>query len=168
VLTSPKRILWPTDFSPLSLYGGRHARWLCELFGSELHVVHVIAPPVAPDFSVALPAEIPIVYANDEVRQACRARLAELVQEHFAGLSNVVCEALFGSPWATVCGYAEQAGIDLIVVATHGRTGLRHVLIGSTAERIVQHAPCPVLVVKNPQKDFADPRRTAPAADREP
>jgi len=66
----------------------------------------------------------------------------------------VVTKAILGTSWTTICGYAERAEIDLIVVATHGRTGLRHVLIGSTAERIVQHAPCPVLVVKSPAKDF--------------
>jgi nucleotide-binding universal stress UspA family protein len=69
----------------------------------------------------------------------------------------VVTDVLFGNPWSVICQYAKDAQIDLLVVSTHGRTGLRHVLIGSTAERIVQHAPCPVLVVKNPEKDFVVP-----------
>jgi nucleotide-binding universal stress UspA family protein len=65
-----------------------------------------------------------------------------------------VCEAFLGNPWRGVCDYAERQGIDLVVIATHGRTGLQHALIGSTAEKIVRHAPCPVLVVKAEEKDF--------------
>lgn len=149
-----ERILWPTDFSSLSLHGGRCARALCEHFDAALHVVHVIPPLLPPDFLVTLPAEVPSESADDELLHACRGRLDALIDEQFAGLTRVAREVFFGHAWSGICHYAEKAAIDLIVVTTHGRTGLRHVLIGSTAERIVQHAPCPVLVVKNPAGDF--------------
>jgi len=154
MMVRPKRILWPTDFSPLSLFGARYARGFTELFEAELHVVHVIPPSLAPDFSMTLPTEVPLAYTSDELLAAGRSRLEELVAQQFSSLPHVVSDALCGGPWSTICSYAEHAAIDLIVVTTHGRTGLRHVLIGGTAERIVQHAPCPVLVVKNPEKDF--------------
>lgn len=156
MIVKPKRILWPTDFSALSLHGARYARGFCEMFGAELHVLHVVSPLLTPDFSLTLPAEVPSQVAEEEVVQACRAHLAELVAAEFANIPNVVHNALFGNSWSSICKYAAQAEIDLLIVSTHGRTGLRHVLIGSTAERIVQHSPCPVLVVKSPEKDFVE------------
>jgi len=154
MVVSPKRILWPTDFSALALQGARYARGLRDVFGAELHVIHVVPPPLAPDISITLPTEIPVAYTDVQLLQTSRTRLEELIVREFGQLAGVVHDAFLGHSWSSICKYAEQAGIDLIIVSTHGRTGLRHVLIGSTAERIVQHAPCPVLVVKSPEKDF--------------
>jgi nucleotide-binding universal stress UspA family protein len=149
-----KRILWPTDFSTLSLHGGLYARGFRELFQAELHVVHVVPPPIPADLAITLPIESPMAYVGQEVEPECRARLEGLVQQQFGSVAGVIVRVLFGNPWSTICQYAREQNIQLIVVGTHGRTGLQHVLIGSTAERIVQHAPCPVLVVKNPATDF--------------
>jgi universal stress protein A len=151
---SPRRIMWPTDFSSLSLRGARYARGFRDMFRSELHVVHVIPPPLTPDVAVSLPTEVPVTYSDDEMIEGCRTRLAELIAEQFGGVEGVVSDVFFGNPWSAICKYAAQAEIDLIVVSTHGRHGLQHVVIGSTAERIVQHSPCPVLVVKDSEKDF--------------
>ncbi len=151
---APKRILWPTDFSELSLKGGRYARAFWEKFGAELHLIHVIPPPLSPDVSVMLPAEVPISVAEPELLEASRTGLKELIQRHFQGDKGIKIDAFYGNPWMGICDYAAKHEIDLIVVATHGRTGLGHVLIGSTAERIVQRAPCPVLVVKDEQREF--------------
>ena len=151
---SPQRILWPTDFSELSLRGGRYALGFCEQFGAELHIIHVIPPPLSPDVSLVVPAEVPISVSEPEIVEASQEALNKLVQEHFAGYGKIVTKVFFGNAWPGVCDYAKQNEIDLIVVTTHGRTGLSHVLIGSTAERIVQHAPCPVLTVKHSEKDF--------------
>lgn len=150
----PQRILWPTDFSPLSVEGARYARAFRETFGAELHVIHVIPPSLTPDFAVTLPTEVPVTYSEDDLAKSCRARLEELIPAQFGSATGVTARVLFGNPWSAICKYAEEAAIDLVVVATHGRTGLRHVLIGSTAERIVQHAPCPVLTVKRSERDF--------------
>jgi len=151
---NPRRILWPTDFSSLSMRAARYARAFRERFGAELHVIHVIPPALTPDFAATLPTEVPVVYSEQELTETCRQRLQELIAEQFSGGAGVLGQVAFGNPWSAICRYAEQNEIDLIIVATHGRTGLRHVLIGSTAERIVQHAPCPVLVVKQAAKDF--------------
>jgi nucleotide-binding universal stress UspA family protein len=150
MLISPKKVLWPTDFSPLALVGGRYARGFCDVFDAQMHVIHVIPPPVSPDVSVMMP----IVVSEPELIQACRSGMEKYLAEHMAGFTNLVCEAFLGNPWRGVCEYAERKGIDLVVIATHGRTGLQHALIGSTAEKIVRHAPCPVLVVKAEEKDF--------------
>lgn len=151
---SPKRVLWPTDFSELSLRGGRYARGFCEHFGAELHILHVVPPPLSPDVSLVVPAEVPVTVSEPELVEASQTALDRLIQEHFAGDTNIVAKVSFGNPWPSICDYAKENEIDLIIVTTHGRTGLGHVLIGSTAERIVQHAPCPVLTIKHPEKDF--------------
>jgi universal stress protein A len=149
MVVNVKRILWPTDFSELSLKGGHCARALCQLFDAELHIIHVIPPLPTPDFSVMMPGNLPVAVPEPDLVVSARQGLERLIAEHFAAGPRFVYDAFLGNPWSGICEYAARARIDLIVVATHGRTGLKHVVIGSTAERIVQHAPCPVLTVKN-------------------
>jgi len=149
MLVNLKQILWPTDFSELSRIGGRYARGLSEHFGAALHVIHVLAPVFTPDFSVLLPVNVPVAAPEPEMVQVCRENLAKIIAEQFGNDPRIVAEVLSGDPLTCICDYARQKQIDLIVVATHGRTGLEHALIGSTAERIVQHAPCPVLTMKS-------------------
>ena len=150
----PQRVLWPTDFSELSLRGGRYARGFCELFSAELHILHVVPPPLSTDVSLVVPAEVPVTVSEPELVESAEEALRRLVEEHFAGFAGVVTKVCFGHPSSAICDYASDNEIDLIIITTHGRTGLSHVLIGSTAERIVQHAPCPVLTVKHCKKDF--------------
>jgi len=154
MIVSPRRILWPTDFSDLSLHGGRYACGFRDVFKAELHIIHVIPPPLSPDIAVIVPAEVPVAISEPELLDAARQSLRQLIREHFGDDPSIVHDVFYGSPWTTICRYARDHDIDLIIIATHGHTGLRHVLIGSTAERIVQHAPCPVLTVKHPQREF--------------
>jgi nucleotide-binding universal stress UspA family protein len=150
----PKKLLWPTDFSELSLKAARYACGFRDAFGAELHVIHVVPPPLTPDVSVILPAEAPIAVSDPDALDAPLRGLEKLAAQQFGDVSKVVLDTFYGNPWMGICDYAKRNAIDLIIVSTHGRTGLGHVLIGSTAERIVQHAPCPVLTVKDPQQEF--------------
>ena len=150
----PKRILWPTDLSDLSIRGGRVAAGLCDTFGAELHVLHVVTPPLSPDVSVIVPAEVPVAFSEPEMLEASQTALERIISTHLSDCPRVVREVLFGNPWPTICKYAEEHDIDLIVTTTHGRTGVAHALIGSTAERIVQHAPCAVLTIRQDAKDL--------------
>jgi len=156
-----QRILWPTDFSALSLRAVRYARALGARFGAQLHVIHVVPPQLSSDVSLLIPAEVPVAAAEPELISAAQAALEKLVAEHLAGCAGVVTKVLFGNPWPSICGYAKDNAIDLIIITTHGRTGLGHVLIGSTAERIVQHAPCPVLTIRRTARDFVHPPEQA-------
>lgn len=151
---TPARILWPTDFSTVSLEGGKYARAFCQQFKAELHVVHVIPPALGPELPATIPPEMPPLATDPSLLTGSQKNLEKIVAELMGTTKGVVMEAFFGSPWDTVCDYARQREIDLIVLATHGRTGLAHVLIGSTAEKIVQHAPCPVLTVKQSGRNF--------------
>lgn len=150
----PRAILWPTDFSTLSLTGGRYAKAFRSAFPCTMHVVHVIPPMLGPELPATIPPEMPPLATDPAMLDAARHNLNKVVRDLFGSNDGIVVDAFFGNPWDGVCDYARRNAIDLIIVATHGRTGLAHVLIGSTAERIVQHAPCPVLSVKQTGRHF--------------
>jgi nucleotide-binding universal stress UspA family protein len=154
MIINPKRILWPTDFSPLSLKAADYANGFRDIFDAELHVIHVCQPLVNPSLNIPVTSGVDLGVTAADLVGAANAQLKRLCGEQFRGDKGVKYEALVGNAWQEVCAYANRAGVDLIIVATHGRTGLKHVLLGSVAERIVQHASCPVLVVKSVERDF--------------
>jgi universal stress protein A len=133
---SPVReILCPTDFSETSERAIRAAHWYAERFAARLHLLHVrwagedpVTSPVLETLAASLGPVVPVVTATES-----------------------------GSPAAQIVRYAERHRIDLIVVGTHGRTGVTHALLGSVAERVARLAPCPVLTVPPPAPDVALP-----------
>jgi len=145
----PKRILWPTDFSELAAKALDYARDLREVFGAELHVVHVCEPLIIPPPDFPSLSEETLNLAHTKVLESASTQLRRAVDQFSKEDSSVKCVILSGNPWVEICNYAKSFGVDLIVIATHGLTGLKHILMGSVAERVVQHATCPVLVVKS-------------------
>jgi universal stress protein A len=142
------RILVPTDFSPPSDAALDYARILAAKFGSALQVLHVIDDPTAasefvPDGFAA---------STDSIRAGLvahsRERLDALVTAVDRARYHAHIETLFGGPAQTIVDYALAVGAGLIVMGTHGRTGLAHLLMGSVAEQVVRTAPCPVLTVR--------------------
>jgi universal stress protein A len=166
----PTKILWPVDFSELSLRAEPYVRSLRNQFGGELHVIHVCPILSAPELT-AWGAGIRPVAAYDarcaiqetefkEIQDAAR-QLRGLVKDLFEDDKTIVCRILKGLPAEGICNYARDAGIELIVLATHGLTGLKHMFLGSTAEKVVRHAPCPVFTAKTmesacPTKSYPD------------
>ena len=135
------RILVPTDFSEMSDAALDYARVLARRFGASLHLLHVLDDPFVTE---GLAAEAYITEApsiRTSMLDEARSRLAHRA----AGCTTT--EAIFGRGAVTIVEYAQQCGSDLIVMGTHGRTGLAHLLLGSVAERVVRLAPCPVLTV---------------------
>lgn len=149
----PRRILWPTDFSETSLCAARYARAMCHHFGAELHVIHVVPPPLNPDVNIMFAGEAPLLVSEGDLADASKRGLNRLIEKHLDNDAAIIRDVCFGNPWSAICDYARKHEIDMLVISTHGRTGLSHALIGSTAERIVQHAPCPVLTVKQRERD---------------
>jgi len=143
-----KSILAPTDFSTHSERAVRYACQLAERLGASLHLLHVLSEilPAGPDplLMPVMPAEY---YADNEAR--AKETLDRLLDPAWGKPAAVVKVVRWGSPVETIVGYALDQRIDLITVATHGRTGLSHVLLGSVAERIVREAPCPVLTIRD-------------------
>ena len=150
------RILVPTDFSPPSHAALEYARLLAAKFGASLHLLHVVDDPTASSAYVA------DGYApdSDELREKllgeARQRLASLLTHAERDSCETTTEAIIGVPATTIADYAGCARTSLIVMGTHGGTGLAHLLMGSVAEQVVRTAQCPVLTVRYlPGTDFA-------------
>jgi nucleotide-binding universal stress UspA family protein len=143
------RILAPTDFSSHSEGSVRFACELAERLGAELHLIHVLSDvvvPAGPD--PMLISSMPPEYYR-EIEDQSRQTLESLCAPDWPRPPRVVTEVRWGDPVDEINAYASEKGVDVIVVATHGRTGLAHVLLGSVAERIVREAPCPVLTIRD-------------------
>jgi nucleotide-binding universal stress UspA family protein len=137
------RILAPTDRSPMSQKAVAYARHLAKRFGAELHVVRVIA-----DEEKALPEFAVTGLIDQSAPQDDQSRwLAELVGES-GDVRRVETVQISKDIPDGIVRYARHNEIDLIVMATHGRTGLTHLLMGSVAEIVVRTAPCPVLTLR--------------------
>jgi nucleotide-binding universal stress UspA family protein len=81
---------------------------------------------------------------------SAKTRLADFIKEHFSGLeSTPIAKVLIGPPADEIVGYAEEVGADMIIMTTHGYSGVKHVILGSTTESVLRHASCPVLSVRN-------------------
>lgn len=145
-----KTILVPCDFSEYAQHAFRWAVELAERWNARIVVFHVGANFA----SFAYPES---VYVQDLAKMEAEAvTAAEKRLQEFAaqkGASTVVVEprVVLGNPFTEICQAAEHEHADLIVMGSHGRTGIAHVFLGSVAERVVRHAPCPVLVARLPR-----------------
>ena len=141
-----RRILVPHDFSEHSDAALAHADGLARLSRASLHLLHVIQPPPLHAVTPAGPVQIAMpVEVTDAARIEARELLRRIARSSRADAQVHVEE---GSPTAVICRFAERHRTDLIVMGTHGRAGLAHLLLGSVAERVLRRAPCPVLTVR--------------------
>jgi nucleotide-binding universal stress UspA family protein len=136
-----KRIVVPVDFSGPSLNALRYAARLAAQSGASIFPLYVAEHVIYLD----KPATFPRLNVLEEMKQ----KLADLVRYEIHELLPVFPQVLTGKPSEAICRAARDHAADLIVIGTHGRTGLQHVMLGSTAERVVRLAPCPVLVVRD-------------------
>lgn len=146
VETQVKRILAPMDFSPSSRRALLVARDWAARFGAEVRLLHVIEP--ASTFSILDAGPINPTTTPDDLRQDLHTELMKLGVEEFPNASKVSVELRDGSVSDQIVSAAREWNADLLIISTHGRTGLSHVLLGSTAEQVVRHAPCPVLTLR--------------------
>lgn len=142
-----KRILVPVDFSRPSRRAVRFAREWAARFGSEIFLLHVIEPWGAVSAFGAGPVAPPLPPLDFHAQ--ARAELEKLAREEFSDSAKVSVHLRDGAAYDEIATAARDLGADLIIIATHGRTGLAHILMGSTAERVVRHAPCPVLTLRH-------------------
>jgi nucleotide-binding universal stress UspA family protein len=141
-----KKILCPIDFSEASRDALRAAVEVTRRFGGELTLFHAYPLPgyTLPEGTVLPNAEMLQALA-DETQAMLDKWKAEAVA---MGAAQVVTDKAVGEPAAAILDAAEAGKFDLVVVATHGRTGLAHMLLGSVAERVVRRCPTPVLTVR--------------------
>lgn len=141
------RILCPVDFSEHSQAAVTQAEEVARKFGAELTLLHVVEPILYP-VAYGLPPVAPVDY-EQVARESAGKALQALVTELGGRGQKAQLRVEAGTASQRICEVAKADGFDLIVLATHGYTGLKHVLLGSTAERVVRFAPCAVLVVKS-------------------
>ena len=138
-----RNVLVPIDFSAPSLEAIEAALPLIKHFGADLHLVHVFEPDYPASSMVAIPLVVPELEVGERVR-----RLRDVAEDYSVPLRRENIHAIKGRPFEEICRLAQEIDIDLIVITTRGNTGLKHLLLGSTAERVVRYSPCPVLVVR--------------------
>lgn len=138
-----KKILAPTDLSELSLAGVRYALNLARAVGAEVTVYHAIE--IEELMHHDIPDLLNDVVKNNEnaIKRFLQAQCTDLLP----GV-EIHAKAELGTPDVNIVDEARNGNADLIVVSTHGRTGLSHILVGSVTERVVRHAPCPVLSIR--------------------
>ena len=146
---SIQNIVVPIDFSKMSIQAIKTAGRLARRFAASLHLAHVRQFYYAGDFVAPAPPIVPFSFTPyEQYGERSVAREFNALGREY-GVSSANCHVLSGAPpFDEICRIAQEIPADLIVMPTHGYTGLKHVFLGSTAERVVQHSPCPVFVVR--------------------
>lgn len=152
-----KKMLCPTDFSENSEHAVKYALTLASLSKAELQLFHVVEP-------ISYPQSVELfepVLDEVELTMKMEAAFQKQLEDQVAALKDeypkIRGKLVTGNTFLEIIGAARDEKVDMIVMGTHGRTGLAHVLIGSVAERVVREAPCPVLTVKHPDHEFVKP-----------
>ncbi|MCB9853933.1 MAG: universal stress protein [Phycisphaerales bacterium] len=155
-MISLKRILFPTDFSEFSLHALKYAQSFAEAYKAELHVLHIVDE--ASLYWMAMgPNSLPIGPCTEELLEVARKEMSDFLAKNLADTKDVQSHVVLGRPFSEIIRYARESDIELIVLCTHGRSGIQHALLGSVTEKVVRKAPCPVLTVRHPEVDFIMP-----------
>lgn len=136
-----KKILVPIDFSGDSLEGLAKARNIEQLFQTEVILLNVTEPALEG-------LRIQTTEFHRRIDESARDKLTEIAGQYFPGSSSVSVVVKEGRAAEVICETARQFEADVIVIASHGASGLKHLLLGDVAEKVVRHAPCSVLVVR--------------------
>lgn len=147
-----KNILLPTDFSNLSLSAASYAIDIAKQYGAKVHLLNVLekTPPILAIRSLDLSEEKIIKTIDEEARHSLDKALEKINKDKSVEIIPVIKK---GIDFEVINEYCKSNKIDLIVIATHGRTGILHTLLGSVAEKVIRYASCPVLVITPSEKD---------------
>lgn len=145
MITYPK-ILFPVDLSKQSRVVAEHAAVMVDKFGSELHLVHVIARYEGPTFSS-------VSDVIDQIKNNVHKEIESFASARFPNVARVKTSVLVGHSGRQILNYIDRHNISLVVMGTHGRSGLGTVFFGSVAQRVVQNAKVPVLTVHPVRED---------------
>jgi universal stress protein A len=141
-----KRILLPTDFSEHCDHAMEYAAWFARQSGATIHLVHVVGNPADPLYE---PQEVPHWVLVEHSEQKAREMLQRTAQACLPVETARECHLLVGDPYEKLLEAAAGIQPDVIVMSSHGRSGLTHLVIGRVAEKMVRHAPCPVFIVRH-------------------
>jgi nucleotide-binding universal stress UspA family protein len=141
-----KKILVPVDFSEYSKMAVDYSVEFAKKFGSELILIYVIEPIVYPsDFGLG---QIPINQVDLEIQSKAEDELKRLIDEKIPPTIKTNYFVRTGKPFLEIINAAKEQDCDLIIIASHGHTGIEHILFGSTAEKVIRKSPIPVLTVR--------------------
>jgi len=144
-MSDRKKIVFPTDFSELSAAALPWVRRLAAILDAEVHCIYVVEEPHVYATLDMGPVSMPSL---EEISEGARQRMDAFVAEHFAELAYpVVSEILIGRPAAEIVVYAAGIEAEMIIMSTHGYSGLKHALLGSTTEIVLRRSDCPVLSI---------------------
>ncbi len=150
--TTIKKVLVPIDFSDYSKSALKYAVNFAKSFNADIILIYVVEPIIyPPDFSMG---QIAMPSINTEWDDRAKDELQKLAKSEINEIANVKTIIKTGKPFVEIIETAKEENIDLIIIATHGHSGVEHILFGSTAEKVVRKAPCPVLTLREPIKGF--------------
>lgn len=154
-MISMKKILVPIDFSDYSKAALKYAVEFNERFHAVIILVYVVEPVIYPaDFSfgqVALPS------METELRDRGQQQLESLIEKEIPKETKAQAIIRSGKPFIEIIKVAREENVDLIIIATHGHSGIEHILFGSTAEKVIRKSPCPVLSIRSDEQAFVMP-----------
>ncbi|OGW58940.1 MAG: hypothetical protein A2Y48_08535 [Nitrospirae bacterium RIFCSPLOW2_12_42_9] len=151
-MTEFGKILFPTDFSESAENASRYALSLAKKYASKVYVIHVIEPfTYTTEFGLDFSAQL------KEMEASARRLLDDIAASIKKTNLDVESVLITGEPFVEIIKYARKEQVDLIVMATHGRSGIEHMLMGSVAEKVVRKSPCPVLTIKKSGQTFTMP-----------
>ena len=139
-----EKILVPLDFSPASTQALDYAVWLAKQFRAAIHLVHVYPP----DEASSVPGAAHLLFETAKTIERLNEELTGIHRKHVPAFRPENCHIRAGRPYEQIINLAREINADLIALSTRGHSGLKHLLLGSTAERVVRNAPCPVLVAR--------------------
>lgn len=145
-----RSILLPTDFSECAVHALPAAASLARLHGARIICLHVIEPMVPTVGWTPVAEPLPVADLSERLEQTAASELPKVARREECAGVDVEDVIAHGEAASEIVRVAKERGADLIVISSHGRTGLGRILFGSTAEAVVRHASCPVLVVKPP------------------
>ncbi len=153
-MVSLKKILVPTDFSELSKRAVDYALSLVQQYGAEMTLLTVVDDRVFQD------GLVDVAYLEQQVMEARNESFSKRLEALRAETANsapakakITSEMIFGVAFSEIVQYAKDNQTDLIVMGTHGTSGITHMLLGSTTEKVVRKAPCPVMIVRDKKKE---------------
>jgi nucleotide-binding universal stress UspA family protein len=147
-----KKVLVPIDFSDYSKNALKYAANFSEHFNAEMILIYVVEPIIYPsDFSMG---QIAIPTINVEMDKRAGEELEKLANKEISKDLKVKTLVKTGKPFIEIIETAAEENVDIVIISTHGHSGVEHILFGSTAEKVVRKAPCPVLTLREPVKGF--------------
>jgi len=147
-----RKILVPIDFSDFSKSALKYAVTFAQHYHSKLILIYVMEPVIyPPDFSMG---QITLPTVNFDMDKRAKEELDKLAEVEIGSLVQVQTVIKTGKPFVEIIESAKEEDADLIIISTHGHSGVEHILFGSTADKVVRKAPCPVLTLREPIKGF--------------